>query len=1040
MAVVRRLALAILAAVFFAVPLSAQVGTGTITGRVVDSTTQQPLSDVNVVVEGTRRGAVTGLDGTYTIGGVAAGTHIIRARRIGFSAPTQSVNVPTDGTATATFALNRQAIALQDVITVGYGTQRREAITGSVASIDASTARQGIQPNVTNMIEGRAAGVTVIQNSGEPGAGAQVRIRGGTSISASNDPLYVIDGIPINNDPAEAAGFNVGTRNDGGNQLARNPLNLLNPSDIASISILKDAAATAIYGSRGANGVILIETKKGIASGTSVEYEMQTGVSSTNRHLPVLSGDQYRQFIADMIASGDTSFKPSRLTSLGTANTNWEQELTRSAPTNNHNLSFAGGSAETRYRASLNYMNQEGVVINNGFQRLQGRINGTHEALAGRLRLQVNLTGSHVNNDYIPFENRGGFEGGVFMNALQFNPTKPVTFVDPISGETKFYELGSGSQSIRNPVAMARQIVDKGNTTRVLGNFSTDFDIFSSLTARVNAGVDRAQGDRATYLPIANPLGAATNGWARQVNHDNNSKTLQTLLTLHPEFSGNSAFDLVGGYEFNEYIQSEFGAQSQGFLSDAFGYDNLQGATSRTDSSWREQSRLVSFFGRANYNFKEKYFLTGVWRRDGSSRFGIGNKWAVFPAISGSWRIAEESFFPHTILSDLRLRAGWGKQGNQAISPYASLVTLGSNGDARYVFGNAAVVGVAPVRNANPNLKWEETAATNVALDYGFLGNRVLGTIEYYVKNTKDLLLTVSVPQPAVASDRLENVGRLRNTGLEMSLDGQLMSRPQFTWTGGFVFAHEKNTVQNLGPYAFITTGDVSGQGQSGQRAQRIIPGQPLGTFYGPEFVGVNAKGQQLFNHYTVTSTTDANGVVHTTKTLNGTTTAPGADDNVVLGNANPTYTLGLRSQANWKAFDISAQINNVHGQKVFNNTALVYGTKANALNDKNFLLSALNDGIGVHEPSIYSSKYIEDGSFVRLQNVTVGWTFDMPRFTGMGRTARLSLSGDNLWLHTSYSGYDPEVYTEALIGSRGVDYLHYPRPRTFTGGLRVTF
>jgi hypothetical protein len=266
------------------------------------------------------------------------------------------------------------------------------------------------------------------------------------------------------------------------------------------------------------------------------------------------------------------------------------------------------------------------------------------------------------------------------------------------------------------------------------------------------------------------------------------------------------------------------------------------------------------------------------------------------------------------------------------------------------------------------------------------------------------------------------------------------MSRPAFTWTGGLVFSHEKNKVQNLGPYAFITTGDVSGQGQSGQRAQRILPGQPLGTFYGPQFVGVNAQGQQLFNKYTVTTTTDANGVVHTTRALNGTTTAPGADDNVILGSANPTYSLGLRSQANWKAFDMSMQLNNVHGQKVFNNTALVYGTKANALTDKNFLLSALNDGIGVHEPSIYSSKYVEDGSFVRLQNVTVGWTFDMPRLTGMGRTARLSLSGDNLWLHTSYTGYDPEVYTEALIGSRGVDYLHYPRPRTFTGGLRVTF
>jgi iron complex outermembrane receptor protein len=273
-----------------------------------------------------------------------------------------------------------------------------------------------------------------------------------------------------------------------------------------------------------------------------------------------------------------------------------------------------------------------------------------------------------------------------------------------------------------------------------------------------------------------------------------------------------------------------------------------------------------------------------------------------------------------------------------------------------------------------------------------------------------------------------------------MSLDGQMINRPGFNWSAGFVFSHEKGKVQNLGPYTFITTGDVSGQGLSGVSSQRILPGQPLGTFYGPQFVGVNAQGQQLFNHYTVTTTTDANGVVHTTQTLNGTTIAPTADDNVILGNANPTYTLGLHSATNWRQFDFSFLVNSAHGQKVFNNTALVYASKTNATQDWNFLASALNDGIGVHEPSIYSSKWVENGSFVRLQNVTVGYTFEVPKFTGQGRTARLSLSGDNLWISTPYTGYDPEVYTDALIASRGVDYLHYPRPRTITGGLRVTF
>lgn len=1030
MAVVRRFLLVLVVGLLSTVRLGAQNPTGTITGRVVDSTTQQPVPDASVSVEGTRRGAISGPDGTFTIVGVPAGTHTVRVRRIGFSSPTQVVNVPAGGTAAATFAVDRRAIALEDVVTVGYGTQKREAITGSVATIDAAQANVGIQANVNQMIEGRAAGVNVVQNSGEPGAGAQILIRGGTSITASNDPLYVIDGIPINNDNTESSG-QMGA-------LPRSPLNLLNPSDIASISILKDAAATAIYGSRAANGVILIETKKGPAGGgNTIDYEVQAGSSSAAKHLPVLNGDEYRAFIKAEVDSGKLA--ASALSALGTANTNWEEAITRSAPTINHNLSFAGGSADTRYRASLNYMNQQGVVLNNGFQRLQGRLNGSQNAFDGRLRLQANLTGSHVNNDYVLFENTGGFSGGIFINALTFDPTKPISFVDPATGQSVYYEVGGGSQSVRNPVAMANQVLDNGKTIRALGNFSADYDIFSALTARVNLGADRASGNRATYLPLVSPVGAEFSGLARQVNHDNTSRTLQTTLTLHPQFSGSETFDVLGGYEFTDYTQNEFGAQSQGFLSDALGYNNLGSGSTRTDYSWQENSRLVSFFTRANASLADKYFITGVLRRDGSSRFGAGNKWAVFPAISGSWRLSQEGFMKTGPFSDLRLRAGWGKQGNQAIAPYASLITLcpGTN----YPFGDKVSTGVAPCTNANPNLKWEETASSNVALDYGFLNNRLLGSLEYYIKNTRDLLLTVNVPQPAVVSSQLANVGKIRNTGVELSLDGEIINRPGMNWTAGFVYSHDKNTVLNLGPYSFLATGNVSGQGQSNQTSQRILPGQALGTFYGPIYAGVNAAGQQLFNKYTVTRDTTGH---ETSRTLAGTTTSPGGDDKVILGNANPTHTLGVHSQTSWNHFDFSFLVNSASGQKVFNNTALVYATKSNALQDKNFLSSALTDQIGIKEPAIFSSRYIENGSFLRLQNVTVGYTFDLPGFMGSGaKRARASLSGDNLWLSTPYTGYDPEVYTDASISglaSRGTDYLHYPKPRTITGGLRVTF
>ncbi|MBA3341608.1 MAG: SusC/RagA family TonB-linked outer membrane protein [Gemmatimonadaceae bacterium] len=1038
MAFVRYLLPAFVGNLLWAIALGAQapavnVGTASITGRVIDSVTQRPVSDVAIVIEGTRRGTVTREDGSFVLGGLAAGSYTIRARRIGYGAPTQTVTLPAGGTATLRFSLDRVAAILEEVVTTGYGTQRRLAITGSIATIDADAANVGVVTNVDQMIQGRAPGVHMTQNSGEPGGGAQIRIRGGTSISASNDPLYVIDGVPINNIATQPSGLGVG----GEPPLPRNPMNMLNPSDIASISVLKDAAA-AIYGTRGSNGVIVIETKKGTGGGPSMEYDVSAGTSSMNRYLGLMGGDQFRQYVQEQVAAGKVG--TGVLALLGQTSTDWERAISRTATTVNHNLAFSGGTAGTQYRASLNHMNQQGVVIDNGFKRYQARLNAAHQALDGRLRLGLNLTGSHVKDDYLPFENTGGFEGGVFINTVIFNPTVPVTTTDATTGESTFFEV-PGQTSVRNPVALASEIVDLGTTTRSLGNISADLDLFGGLTGRVNVGLDRFDSNRGTYFPRSNPVGAEFQGRARQANRNNTSKTIQTILTFHPEYSTRQDFELLGGYEFLENTLNEFSAESRGFLTDASGFNSLSsGSLVQPLFSRREDSRTVGFFSRANYSFADRYFLTGVLRRDGSSRFGVGNKWAVFPAISGSWRISEESFMPRGLFSELRLRAGWGKQGNPAVPPYASLILLAADGGSRYVFGDRAVTGFSPTQNPNPNLKWEETAQTNVALDYGFLNNRFSGSVEYYVKNTSDLLLTVPVAQPAVVSTRLENIGKTRNKGLEMSLDALLLSRPSMTWSSGLVLDVQRNEVVDLGGRSFLSTGRVSGEGQSGQVSQRIIPGEAIGTFYGPEFIGVTSSGQQEFNKYKVTR--DASGR-ELTRVLDGKTTSPGGDDYVIIGDANPAFSLGLRSQATFGRFDASLLVNTQQGNDVFNNTALVYATKGNAKRGKNFIATALGDGVGIDEPQIYSSRWIEDGSFVRLQNITVGYTFDLPRFTGAGRSSRVYLSGDNLLLMTDYSGYDPEVHTDAStnsIATRGIDYLHYPRPRTITGGLRVSF
>jgi TonB-dependent starch-binding outer membrane protein SusC len=1042
MALVRYVVPALLGGLLWAAPLSAQDPSGTITGRVLDAVGQQPLAGVSVRIEGTRREAVTRMDGRFVLTDVAAGTHRLRATRIGYAPVEQDVTVTVGAPAEVNFTMQPQAALIEPVVVTGYGAQRREAVTGSVATIDPAAADVGVLSNVNQMLQGRAAGVQIIQNNGEPGAGVQIRIRGGTSISASNEPLYVIDGVPIANKEPEARGIGVG----GDPPLPRSPLNLLNPSDIASITILKDASATAIYGSRGANGVVLIETNKGTAGaggGTTVAYDSYVATASAARSYDLLTGAEYRQFVEGQVAlwvadsaagvplADRDGLASSYLGALGPANTDWEREIMRSSVTHNHNLSFAGGSDVTRYRASLNYMDQQGVALGNGLQRIQGRLSGTHSTWGNRLRLGLNVTSSRVDNDYLSFDNTGGFQGGVFFNMVSFNPTQPVR------DSTGAYN-DVPTATVWNPVALAEQIADVGTSTRILANATAELDLVPGLTGSVNVGVDQSDGIRRTYLPAASPAGANFNGRARQVNRENSSVTFQGQLNYRTQFADVHSLDVVGAYEFAEHSEQELGAEGRNFTTDKFSFNNLgSGSTLFAPWSFRNDERWISFLSRASYGLKGRYYLTGVLRYDGRSAFAEGHKWSLFPGLSGSWRISGEDFMRDAPLglTDLRLRAGWGVVGNPGIDPYDSQLLIDATGRERYVFGDTRVTGFGPARNPNPNLKFERTSQVNVAVDYALMNNRVSGSIEYYVKNTSDLLLEVTVAQPAFAPTRLENVGRVRNRGLELALDVLAMSRPGRTWRAGVVLAAERNTVLDLGPFPLILSGIGSGEGQTSLPSQRIIPGEPLGTFWGPVYTGVDAQGRQLIACSPL-------GIPSDTLCINGRILATDRrdGDSRVIGNANPDFTVGFTSQVTWGKFDASLLIRGAFGQEVFNNTALVYGTKTKAAQQRNFLASALDDEIAIGEPAIFSSKWVEDGSFVRLQNLTVGYTFDIARGIGAARTARLYVSSDNLLLLTGYSGVDPEVHSESGIASRGIDYLTYPRPRTVTAGVRVAF
>ena len=543
----RKVILATVAGLFLTAPLAAQFQTGTVTGRVVDGTTSEVLVGAVVTLEGTRRGTTTGPDGTFTLTNVPTGPQFVTARLIGYGPQTQEVTVTGGLSATLEFALPRQAVVMDELVVTGYGSQRRAAIAGSIGTVNADEANVGVTTNANDLLQGRVAGVQITQNHGEPGAGQQIRIRGGTSISASNNPLYVIDGVVVPNVDTEASGFNA----FGDAALSRSPLNLLNPNDIESITVLKDAAAAAIYGTQGANGVILIETKQGQAGRTTFEYDGYVSFSQPSRKLDLLSGDEYRQYVQEQVTAGN--LLPASLDALGTANTDWEGAITRSAVTHNHNVAFSGGTASTQYRASLNYMSQDGVAISSGLERYQGRLNATHFTWDDRLQLRLNLSASHVDNDYAPFEDTGGFDGGMFQQMVQFNPTQPIMVTDPSTGVESFYELGTGANDVRNPVAMANQIEEFAGTTRVIGNVRAQLDIVPNvLSGQLIVGADRSESTRREYYPANSPVGAEWNGLARQTSREVTTLTLQGLATYSERFGDEHEFSIVGGYEFGQ--------------------------------------------------------------------------------------------------------------------------------------------------------------------------------------------------------------------------------------------------------------------------------------------------------------------------------------------------------------------------------------------------------------------------------------------------------------------------------------------------------
>lgn len=963
-----------------------------ITGTVTDAADGAPLPGASIIVEGSDEatgstiGTTTGMDGTYTIR-VPQNLNVLVVTFVGYLAETVEIN----GRTQIDIQLQPDIRTLDDVVVVGYGTQRQQDATGSVASISERDFNQGVISSPEELLQGRISGVQITTASGEPGAGANIRIRGTSSVRSGNQPLFVVDGVPLSGNEDTPGGGDFGA----GTQTARNPLSFLNPDDIESISVLKDASAAAIYGSRGSNGVVLITTKKGPAAGSSLTFSSTTSVSSLPDKIDLLSADEY--ISAAQQAGADTD-----VVNFGAA-TDWQDEIFRTSVSQDYNMSYGSGTETGSYRLSLGYADQQGIVKQAALERITARINATQRFLDDRLLIDLNLTGSRLNHAYAPVGDNAGFEGDLIGAALQANPTRPV-----------FNQDGGYLQGVdfRNPRAMLAYIDDNSETSRILANAGVTVNITDWLAYRLNAGLENSDAVRRTginpnldFAPIR-----STNGRANINNLYINTQLIEHTLNFEQSAAGGE-IEALAGFSYQRFENRGDWLQAEYFVTDEIPLvDNVDGVNNDDNkaflaSSFRNVEELQSFFGRVRYNYQDRYLLTANFRADGSSKFGANNKYGYFPSLSASWRISNEDFFEpyRNTVSDFRIRGGYGITGNQEFPGGVSLAVFSTNNDGSLTQQN----------NPNPDIQWEETIQWGIGADFELFEGRFGGSVDYFNKQTENLIFRQDFAQPAAVDYQWVNLdGTVLNSGWEFSLFGFPINTPRLSWRVDYNMSFLHNEVKDLD--TFVNTGAIHGQGLTGAYAQRIAEGQPLFSFYLREFAGFDENGLGIY----------ANN-----------------EELSFVGSPIPDMTLGLSNTVNIGRFDISAFLEGSFGFHVYNNTANAIFLKGNLRNGRNVTRDIANSGESPNNFGEVSTRFLEKGDFVRLSNVNIGYNVDTSAITNAIRNLRLSITGQNLFVITNYSGYDPEVNTNKAIDdvpSLGIDYTAFPRARTVSFNVRV--
>ncbi len=1008
----KRLRFILAVSLVLATVFSASAQQITVTGVVKDSGSGEPLFGVNILEKGTTNGTITNLDGQFSISVSSNATLVFRY--VGYL--NQEVEVA--GRRNITVQLSEDAVAIGEVFVIGYGTVRKSDATGSLTVIKPDAINKGLTTNAQDMIMGKVAGMTVTSHGGTPGGGATIRIRGGSSLSASNDPLIVINGMALDNEGIKGVA---------------NFLSTINPNDIESFTVLKDASATAIYGSRASNGVIIITTKKGQRNQKPrISYEGNTSLSVVGKTLDVLSGDEFRALVNDVYVGQDDV-----LSRLGTYNTNWQDQIYKNALSQDHNISVTGGYKDIPYRASMGYTNQDGILKTSNFERLTASVSLSPNFFEDHLTVNLNAKGMIAKNRYA--------ETGAVGAAVAMDPTQPVysdeePYNTSFGGYWQWYntidnKVWFNNLAVRNPVAtlLLKSDIARSNNIILNGDATYKFHFLPEMKAHLSLGTEKAFGKQDLYLP---ETAASDHNWGR-TGSDEISKTREVLTTWlqYGKDMNFHNFDIMGGYEWQKTYRegsswfrglNRFDSNEDGIIDENDDYKD------EISNEWRSQKYLVSFFGRANYSFLDRYLFTATLRMDGSSHFAKENRWGVFPSFAFAWKMTEEEFISDLrFINDLKLRLGYGITGQQDINqgdqPYLAVYERNIQG-AYYPFGNPdgtlTYVNTFRPNAYNNKLKWEETTTWNAGLDFALFRNRLTGSIDYYFRQTKDLLNVVDIPMGTNFSNRVvSNIGSLQNNGIELDLTGRVISRKDFSWEVGLRASHNNNKITKLttgtGEGYYVATGGISSG--VGAHAQAHAVGYPAGSFY---------VYKQIY---------DENG-----KPIEGEF-ADLNDDGIINSNdlyfdkkPAPDLVLGLSSRLIYKNFDFSFNVRSHIGNYIYNDVA----ARSHNLSDTGIWSTSgffVNKPRSAFETNFTENKsnahlsdyYIQNASFIRVDNITLGYSFG--KMFDVISSGRIYASVQNPFVITGYTGFDPEN-----AGGIGGDI--FPRPIISLIGLSLQF